>query len=288
MNGEYDNASLVSPACCKNRTFGFRGSFWRRHLQYTVSPDARDSSKQISCFSKLGGLIIVASLRNEVTIFIMRSQFSCVATNAILLLTILRQALGENYCGSDFSDAKKCQDQCPAGLDGDCPPGETCYAHVPCPSSAPIEDSPLQLPSPSEGLSASFQPSPTKLPDGGPNSQFCGKDYASSVSCEAGCISGMDSECPENEHCFTNVMCVGRTPPFPVPSVTATNDPPSVTATTDPTSLNRSHLSTLEAVGIVAGVIASLVTVEETLRRCFWKKRALHSTSSDGSDHFQL
>ena len=53
-----------------------------------------------------------------------------------ILLLLSSCAYGENWCGRDWSDAFKCQTQCPGGLDSQCPSGENCYADVTCSSGS--------------------------------------------------------------------------------------------------------------------------------------------------------
>eukprot|EP00178_Gracilaria_changii_P027472 TRINITY_DN881_c0_g1_i1.p1 TRINITY_DN881_c0_g1~~TRINITY_DN881_c0_g1_i1.p1 ORF type:complete len:247 (+),score=20.28 TRINITY_DN881_c0_g1_i1:233-973(+) len=59
-------------------------------------------------------------------------------------IALIHFALAANYCGTSFSDARKCQTLCPRGLDGQCPGSERCFAAVTCSST----------PSPSIGFAA--------------------------------------------------------------------------------------------------------------------------------------
>lgn len=46
-------------------------------------------------------------------------------------------------------------------------------------------------------------------------SNYCGTNYANSLSCSKSCPGGVDSECPSGQRCFANVPCGGSTPTKP-------------------------------------------------------------------------
>lgn len=244
----------------------------------------------------------------------MTSSVYTEAFRAILVVALFSHVLALNYCGTDFADAQKCESMCPSGLDSECPDGERCFADVSCSppsasvdrycgtnfaaasgcqsaclggldaecpsgetcfadvvcSSPPPTQVPQEQPSPShsESSHSTVDPSPTAIADSGNDSNFCGKDYSSSLECAVGCPSGLDEECPKGERCFARVPCLSRPPPSDSPDPADEEDGQAQQLS------GRPSLSPLEIVGIVAGVIAFAVIVEEVIRRCWWKRRS--------------
>lgn len=37
------------------------------------------------------------------------------------------------FCGTTWTDAGTCRQECPGGVNSECPAGESCFADVPCP-----------------------------------------------------------------------------------------------------------------------------------------------------------
>lgn len=76
----------------------------------------------------------------QTTVYIVRSMRWHAATCKGLLLAVTASyACAVNYCGSTYSDSTTCHQVCPGGMDGECPTGEFCYAHVPCDVAPPGE-----------------------------------------------------------------------------------------------------------------------------------------------------
>ncbi len=91
-----------------------------------------------------------------------------------------------NYCGTSWTDASNnCLTavKCPSGTDSECPTNQHCYA----------------------GINCSNQPNPN------PKSfNACGISWAdASKNCltTVRCPSGVDSECPANQHCYAGISC---------------------------------------------------------------------------------
>lgn len=254
----------------------------------------------------------------------------------VVIMALVGRVLADNYCGTDFGDARKCQTMCPGAVDSECPDGETCFGDVPCPSTSSVsadrycgtdfgaasecqsacpggldtecpdgetcfdevcfaictspsptpEPPQSPPPSPADSVRPTVEPSPTDMPDNERDSRFCGKDHSSSLACALACASGSDGECPDGETCFEQIRCTGSPPPSVPPDPTKGGN-----GETPQQSGGQPRLARLEIVGIVAGVIASMVTVEETIRRCWWKRRSrlqglpgnVDESSDDGS-----
>lgn len=135
-----------------------------------------------------------------------------------------------NYCGTSFSAASACQDACPAGVDSECPEGQTCFAGVTC--AAPL-----------------------------PN--ICGANFSDAQAlCEVACPQGVDSECPSGQRCFALVDC-------PVPAVSGspeiTSSPvPTPSASPAPTTSSKmSTTTTTTTTKDGASITTTLTTAEE-------------------------
>ncbi len=100
------------------------------------------------------------------------------------------------WCGASFADAAKCSQQCPNGVDADCPGNERCFADVTCSTA-------------------------NTPPPGPPDTRrfWCGTSFADAGKCGKSCPNGVDADCPGQERCFADVACTPTTPtPRPSPA----------------------------------------------------------------------
>lgn len=142
------------------------------------------------------------------------------------------------YCGASWcSAAYSCTHPCPGGSSDECPPGQYCYADVPCSEDRP--DPPFVIaPNPEfnqycgnsfeDASELCWQPcrndgdccagqtchsgvTACSYPDNiGSDHYFCGSDYCdTSYNCNERqpCPSGYDAQCPDGQRCITNTPC---------------------------------------------------------------------------------
>ena len=85
---------------------------------------------------------------------------------------------GPTWCGKSWADmSERCADECPNGLDEECPGGEVCYSGSPC----------------------QFEEVEVIPPD--PDMLWCGASYGDLVeNCPRRCPDG---ECPDGMECFS-------------------------------------------------------------------------------------
>jgi len=97
-----------------------------------------------------------------------------------------RALLATNRCGSSWGDAlSSCGQECPGGVDSECPSGQSCFSDVTC-----------------EGVSTGDNTSS--------GSNRCGSSWENAMSsCGQECPGGVDSECPSGQSCFSDVTCEG-------------------------------------------------------------------------------
>jgi len=100
------------------------------------------------------------------------------------LLMKYRALLETNRCGSSWEDAmSSCGQECPGGVDSECPSGQSCFSAVTC------EDA-------STGKSSSS------------GSNRCGSSWKDAMSsCGQECPGGVDSVCPSGQQCFADITC---------------------------------------------------------------------------------
>ncbi|KAI0558913.1 Glycoside hydrolase [Gracilaria domingensis] len=100
----------------------------------------------------------------------------------LLLFTGAHTQTPANHCGVDYAHALDCHQACPNGPSSACPPGQTCFASVPCQPTDP--------------------------------SNWCGTSYANAQSCTQPCPRGTNAECPASSTCFAAIsVCSSSSSP---------------------------------------------------------------------------
>lgn len=163
-------------------------------------------------------------------------------------LTGIVAAQAGNWCGDDYNDSRKCEDECPGAEDAECAGLQSCFAVESCAADDRVI-----------------------------SNAFCGEDYTDAAACGSAdaCPSGKNSDCNPGSECFAVTTCRGGTPsstppteapaPTPVPATrapapagnlgSAASNPPqqAVTPAAAPPPLNGTTVPILPADAADAG-----------------------------------
>ncbi|KAL3785546.1 hypothetical protein ACHAW5_010507 [Stephanodiscus triporus] len=162
-----------------------------------------------------------------------------------------------NFCGKTWCDAAYlCGTPCPGGTDGECNPGEYCFANTPCDGSnwPPILPQPPSS-SPYQYCGSSMADA-SAVPEGGFRLLFRIEREFRPRRCQSlllrielvrccvlvwGRVSpGTNAECPQNEFCYADVPCDGSNEPPSDVSLSVPSDIMSLSAPLDVVSSSMS------------------------------------------------
>lgn len=114
---------------------------------------------------------------------------------------------------------------------------------------------------------------------------YCGKTFQTASQCTHECPTQTDGQCGEKETCFKDVVCLKPVvPPSAGDGDSGSGSSSSSTSSSgngNESSSGGNSTSILEIVGIIVGVIASLITVEEAIRRMWRRKRRARPSEDD-------